>query len=334
MAIQRLPAGTLAWIGLPSIDVRQGACVSIAATLDRSIEGSVCVSGAGWRSDRIVDRGRNPCRPAVLLVGHGSENIEDSCASIERLGDRLRGRPEFAAVATAYVRGGMPLERALQRLAVAGPICVVPMFAAEGHYTKSLVATKIAAARERWPQIEVQQIQALGLQPGYVATLAARTRQLARVAGIETGGATFLAIGHGSPRAPGLPDDAAARLARALRPHFAAVRALYLQCAPLASAWHGQVRTRDAVVAPVLFSDARHAIRDVPALFGLGGSLAGGDDRIAGPWPIDGKRIWYATLPPSAPDVADLIADLALGLRWTGGHRGAAAARPSSSNAS
>lgn len=221
-------------------------------------------------------------------------------------------------MATSLVHGGRPPVQALERLAGAGPVCVVPMFAAEGHYTKSIVAGAIEAARARRPWSEVRQLQALGLQPGYTALLAARVRRLAVRAGVEPAGATFLAIGHGSQRASGPPDDAAQRLARVLRRDFAASLALYLECAPLASSWPGRLATRDAVVAPVLFSDARHAIRDVPALFGLAGSLSGGGDRITGPWPVDGRRIWYATLPPSAPDLAALIAGLVLDLRWSG----------------
>jgi sirohydrochlorin ferrochelatase len=278
----------------------------------------------GGQVERSPERKR-----AVLLVGHGSESIEYSCGSIRLLANRLRLHPALGQVEPAFIHGKPSLTTILERFSGEWHICVVPMFAAEGHYTSTAIPAALKAARKAGSSCILEQAPALGLQPAYTASLASRARHLAVRAGIDPSRAAFLAIGHGSRRVSGPIDDAAGRLAAAMLPDFAASQALYLDCEPRAASWPMRVSATEIVVAPVFFSDARHAGEDVPRLFGAGGRFPTNRDEIAGPWSVEGRRVWYATMPPVTDDVVEIIASLACrGERHGGPGDGARAVKP------
>ncbi len=248
--------------------------------------------------------------PAVVLVAHGAEGMLGAGASLRLLAERLRRRSQLGRVEFAFIHGPPALAAVLDLLIAETSICVVPMFAAEGHHTRSIMPADIQAVVASRPWCAIQQAPALGVHPTYTQSLARRLRELVARAGVEPANADVLAIGHGSRRTSGLRDDAARRLADALRPEFASSQALYLDGEPSAASWPMHVQAPDLVVVPVFFSDARHASADVPRLFGRPGSMPALADVIDGPWLHAGRRLWYATMPPVSNCVADIVVEL------------------------
>ncbi|MBM3524179.1 MAG: hypothetical protein FJX57_14590, partial [Alphaproteobacteria bacterium] len=250
--------------------------------------------------------------PALILVAHGAQQRPTAGTALRRLAAQLREHRGTAAVEVAYLHAEPGLASVLAALAPAGPVCVVPMFAADGAHARAAVEATIAETRRRHPRSVIRRVAALGQHLAYVGSLARRLHALVDTAAITPGRADFVAIGHGSRRAGRPPEDAARRLAESQRGVFATSQALYIDGEPSAAQWSARTACRDVVVAPIFFSDARHAGVDVPALFGRPQSIPAITDRLDGPWLCEGRRVWSALLPPSAPCVADLVLDLAL----------------------
>ncbi|MBL8699622.1 MAG: hypothetical protein JNK67_14685 [Alphaproteobacteria bacterium] len=251
--------------------------------------------------------------PALVLVAHGASHNPTAGTSLRRLAEALRRRCADTTVAVAYVHGEPTLPAVLDSLGTEDAVCVVPMFAAEGHHTREVVRPALDAARRKRPLRRLMQAPALGTSPAYTASLARRLLALVSAAGIDPRGAAMLAIGHGRRGLSSPPDDAARRLAEALHPAFATSLALYLDGEPAAASWATRVAETDVVVAPVFFSDAQHASVDVPAIFGGPARSPGGADGIEGPWICAGRRIWSVALPPASGCVADIVVGLAQG---------------------
>jgi len=249
--------------------------------------------------------------PSIVLVAHGSTSGGAAGTAVGVLADRLRARPDAGPVEIAFLHGSPNLPQALARLAEAREVWVLPMFAAEGHFTASVIPAAIATAAALRPHQLLRQLPPIGTHAGYVSSIARRLRRLVSHAGIDLGEMAFLAIGHGSRHAGARDRDAAEGLARSLRSECRSSEALYLDCEPRADAWASRVTETSVVVAPVFFSDAGHARCDVPRLFGLGHRTPATADAMVGPITCQGKTIWYAELPPSTACVADLILDLA-----------------------
>lgn len=258
----------------------------------------------------LLGRPQTGSAPAIVLVAHGSASEDSAGASIDILADRLRGRPGAGPIETAFLRGSPSLPDVLARLSEVREIRILPMFAAEGYYTASVIPAAIADAGALRPRQLLRQMLPIGTHPGYVSSIAHRLRTLVSNAGIDPAGTSFLAIGHGSRHAAEGGRGAAEGLARSLRAEFRSSEALYLDREPKADAWVSRVAGTSVVVAPVFFSDASHVRCDVPALFGLGCRVPATVDAICGPVDCRGKTIWYAEMPPSAACVADLVSDL------------------------
>ena len=250
--------------------------------------------------------------PAVILVAHGSKSVEAAGASARTLAERLRAHKDLGAVEVAFIHDRPSLADALAHLADELEVCIVPLFAAEGFHTLSAIPAAVETARANRPGQILRQASALGALPAYVGSLARRLRHLTAGTGIDRSKAAFLAIGHGSRHWAVPADDAASRLADALRPDFGTSDALYLDCEPAATSWPSRIAASTLVVAPVFFSDARHVARDVPHLFGLADHPPAIADALSGPWIAEGRSVWYADLPAVTSCVVNLIADLAL----------------------
>lgn len=244
--------------------------------------------------------------PAVVLVGHGAAGAA-SGTSIRALADRLVDRGDCGAVEVAFLSGQPSLAAVLARLACASEICVVPLLAGEGHFTQTTLAEMLRDASDRRSTGDpVRQAPALGSHPWFTTFLAGHLHRLVAEAGIDRTGSAFLAIGHGSRRTAGRA-DAAVRLADAMRSDFAVSLALHLDSEPFAASWPALIAARDIVVAPVFFSDGRHARVDVPRLFGFDREAPNDAQRLLGPWPHLGRRVWYATIPIACDAVADIV---------------------------
>lgn len=266
--------------------------------------------------------------PALILVAHGAQQRPTAGTALRRLAAQLRERRGTTAVEVAYLHAEPGLASVLAALAPAGPVCIVPMFAADGAHARAAIEAAIAEARRRLPRSVIRRVAALGRHPAYVGSLARRLHALVDDAAIAPGQADFVAIGHGSRCTGRPPEDSARRLAESQRAVFATSQALYIDGEPAAAEWSARTACRDVVVAPVFFSDARHASVDVPALFGRPESIPAISDRLDGPWPHAGRRVWSALLPPCAPCVADLVLDLALRDTTAGSARALRGRRP------
>lgn len=248
---------------------------------------------------------------AVVLVAHGASQSPTAGASLRRLAEALGQRCADTTVAIAYIRGEPALPSVLDALAEEDAVCIVPMFAAEGFHTRDCLPAALAAARARRPRRILEQTAALGILPAYTRSLARRLRAQVAATALVPNAAALLAIGHGRRGATSPPDDAAQRLAEALRPDFATSLALYLDGEPSAAAWATQAEEADIVAVPLFFSDAMHASLDVPRIFGRPAMQPAQADGIDGPWQCAGRRIWSVALPAASPCVVDIIVDLA-----------------------
>lgn len=247
---------------------------------------------------------------AVVLVAHGAADSPTAGTSLRRLAGELRRRCADTTVAVAHIHGEPTLPSVLDALDVEDSVWIVPMFAAEGHHTRARLPAALDDARARRPAQAIRQTAALGTLPAYTRSLARRLRKLVAATAIDARTAALVAIGHGRRGATTPPDDAARRLADALRPDFAESLALYLDGEPSAAAWATRTTSTDVVVVPVFFSDAHHASLDVPRIFGRPATHPAPADGIDGPWPCAGRRIWSVALPPASICVADIVLDL------------------------
>ena len=260
--------------------------------------------GAG----RIAKDAHTCAGEVVVLAAHGAQADCDPAGFASILAERLRQRRCFAAVEVAFLHGKPHLAEVLDRLD-RHDLCVVPLFAGQGYHARVAIPAAIRASRAARLGCRIRLMAALGTHPAYIESLARRMRRLAGRRGVDTARGTLLAVGHGCPRTANT-DDAADKLAAALRLDFAVSLPEYLRGDPPVRRWREVAQTVDTVVVPLLFGAGRHARVDIPLLFGLPEAPPPDGDAMSGPWPNAGRRLWYATLPPTGASDADAVVDL------------------------
>lgn len=209
---------------------------------------------------------------SLLLVAHGSTRYPGAAEGLYRVAETLK--PRFAHVDVAFWRQEPVLSPDHLR---EGPVFVVPYFAGLGKHTGQLIPERLGLGGKPG----VTYCPPVGCHPSLPGLIHKR----ALAAAATPAETTLLLIGHGSRE--GGASRTPETIAETLRTFggFAEVATAYLEQAPFASGWRGQVRFPHVVAQPLLLSAGMHASEDLPPLFAGSGAVLmegiGTDEEIA-----------------------------------------------------
>lgn len=207
-------------------------------------------------------------RPALLLVGHGSESVAAAGSGLLAHADLIRAAGAFRAVAAGFLNGAPTLEEALAALGP-GPVSVVPYFMGEGYFTTVAIPRRLdrALAALGAGDRAMRVCAPVGRNPALAGLLASRAERACAGAGLAPDRTVLLLVGHGNPRSSDssqLLRAHAERLGREAR--FGAVEVAFLEEEPLLPDALVRTRGRDVVAVGVLAGEGKHTVEDVPGL--------------------------------------------------------------------
>lgn len=256
---------------------------------------------------------------ALLLVGHGSRHSADSSAPVYAHAERIRRRRVFDEVRTAFWKEAPFLGCALD-LVESDDVFVVPMFLAEGYYTREVVPRElgIQGSLRQVPAIRgrnvgltqrgsqrVRYCLPVGAHPRMEELVLQRAIQAGPLSRTEQGRATLVVVGHGTPRSAMSGStvwDVTAHLRK--RSAFGAVDCGFLDQAPRIADVVDRVHragSGDTVLVPYFMAEGWHTRDTVPRSLGLTGRCTH----------RNGRTLWYAPAVGTLPEVAELVVDLA-----------------------
>lgn len=257
---------------------------------------------------------------ALLIVGHGSTVNPDSSAPTKAHAAALRDRGIFADVRCAFWKEEPTLRDALSffRDPQISQVFVVPNFISEGYFTQTVIprelelegAVTVRRSGQRW-----NYCAPVGNHERMTGLLLARARAVAP--GIPESAASLLIVGHGTA----LNDNSAAAAKRQVEKiraleKFAEVHNVYMEEAPLVSAWAELTRTKHVIVVPFFIADGLHSYEDIPVLLGIETETAGaasarvrrGEVFRHNPHHLRGRELYYASSIGTDPALAEIIA--------------------------
>ncbi len=112
--------------------------------------------------------------PALILFGHGARDPEWA-RPFHRLQQILRARQPGRRVELAFLDFiEPPLDEAIGRLVADGcqRIRVVPIFIAQGGHVKADLYRLTHEARQRWPDLDIESLTAIGEAGGVLEAIA------------------------------------------------------------------------------------------------------------------------------------------------------------------
>jgi sirohydrochlorin cobaltochelatase len=220
---------------------------------------------------------------ALLLVGHGSHISADAAVPVFEHAATIREWGMFDEVHEAFWKEDPPLYRALD-LVESDDIYVVPMFLAEGYFTRQVVPRELglAAAARTGARQRVRYCPAIGSHPMMAHLVLGRALAALANAGIEPDDASLVVIGHGTER-HGASGGTTYRIRDELRDGrtFGVVECGFLDEPPLVVDVIDHVPgERPIVLVPYFLADGWHTGTTIPRDLGLHGETTLNNGRL------------------------------------------------------
>ncbi len=237
--------------------------------------------------------GQGPALPAVVVVAHGSAVSGEAAVPTLALAQALRARG-FGRVVAGFWKEEPFLHRVLA-LAGTPEVVVVPLFLAEGWFTRVVVPGELEAGRVGAPGVDrVRLLPPVGSDPA-MATLVLERAAAALPPGAGASATTLVVLGHGSERHAASGDRVLA-LARELdgRGPFARTVPAFIDQDPRLEDVVAGLGGGPALVVPFLVAAGWHGGTTVPRELAAGG---GGEQIVT-----------YAEPVGTHPGLADVVA--------------------------
>lgn len=256
---------------------------------------------------------------ALVVLGHGTTQNEDSAAPVYQHAAELRRRKIFAEVREAFWKQEPHVKQVLAGIA-APRAFIVPLFISEGYFANEIIPRELGFAER--PTFTAQRTtlhycKAIGTHDSMTNVLLARAREV--VAQFPFPRApkpkdlTLFIAGHGTGRSENSrkASERQVALLRAMN-LYAEVHAVFMEESPRIADCCQLAQTRNIVVVPYFISDGLHAREDIPVLLGepkriVQERMQSGQPTWRNPTERNGKLIWYSAAVGSEPHMADVI---------------------------
>jgi sirohydrochlorin cobaltochelatase len=261
---------------------------------------------------------------ALMLLGHGSTQNDDSCVPVFQHAAELRRRKLFAEVREAFWKQPPQVEQVLAKI-VAPRVFIVPIFISEGYFSEEVIPRELGFDLTDEPASRVTQhtsrithyCKPIGTHASMTFVLLARADEVVTRHPFprtpKLGDTTLIIAGHGTERCENSRKaiEQQAELIRALD-LYDGVHAVFMEETPRIGDCYALAQTRNLVVVPFFISDGLHCTEDIPVLLGepqrlVGQRLRAGQAAWRNPTERHGKLVWYAKAVGTEPHVAEVI---------------------------
>jgi len=270
-----------------------------------------------------VDR-QNFSDAALVLLGHGTTQNENSAAPVYQHAAELRRRRIFAEVREAFWKQEPQVKQVLAVIS-APRVFIVPLFISEGYFSEDVIPRELgfslsddtASRLTHHGSRIMHYCKPIGTHDSMTVVLLARAREAVEKFPFPRApkpkDITLFIAGHGTERSEN-SRKAIERQVELIRGMnlYAGVHAIYLDEEPRIPRCYDLALTKNIVIIPFFISDGMHTQEDIPVLLGeperiVKQRLAAGQPTWRNPTERNGKLVWYAPAVGTAPGIADVI---------------------------
>ena len=264
--------------------------------------------------------GDNFSDAALVVLGHGSTQNENSAAPVFQHAAELRRRKIFAAVREAFWKQEPQIKKVLPEIS-APRVFIVPLFISEGWFSTEVIPRELGFAPASQPST-------LNTQPFFTASPSGTHESMTEVI---LSRAKEIVEQFPFPRAP-MPEDITLFIAghgteknensrKAIERQvelihamnrYAGVHVIFMEESPRIADCYQLARTKNLVVVPFFISDGLHTQEDIPVMLGeakpvVEQRLAAGQPVWRNPTEKNGRLVWYSSAVGGEPHLADVI---------------------------
>ena len=257
---------------------------------------------------------------ALVLLGHGTTQNENSAAPVYQHAAELRRRGIFAEVREAFWKQEPQVKQVLA--AISAPrVFIVPIFISEGYFSAEVIPRELGftpgQSTIHHQRSTIHYCKPIGTHDTMTTVLLARAREVVEKFPFprapKSKDTTLFIAGHGTELSENSRKaiERQVELIRAMN-LYGSVLAIYLEEEPHIPRCYELALTRNLVIVPFFISDGMHTQEDIPVLLGepqraVKQRLAAGQPTWRNPTEHHGKLVWYASAVGTAPALADVI---------------------------
>jgi sirohydrochlorin cobaltochelatase len=277
---------------------------------------------------------RQPCRvngdnfsdAALVVLGHGTTQNENSASPVFQHAVELRRRKIFASVREAFWKQEPQIKKVLPEIS-APRVFIVPLFISEGYFSTEVIPRELGfvthstlnsdKSRAGAQHSTIYYCQPVGTHESMtevILSCAKKTvEQFPFPRAPKPEDVTLFIVGHGTEKNENSRKaiERQVELIRAMN-RYAGVHAIFMEESPRIADCYQLARTKNLVVVPFFISDGLHTQEDIPVMLGeakpmVEQRLAAGQPAWRNPTEKNGKLVWYSPAVGSEPRLADVI---------------------------
>jgi sirohydrochlorin cobaltochelatase len=256
---------------------------------------------------------------ALVVLGHGTTQNENSAAPVRQHAAELRRRNLFATVREAFWKQDPQVKTVLAGLS-APRVFIVPLFISAGYFSAEVIPRELGFAERSTlnPQPStLYYCQPVGTHDSMTAVILARAREIVEQFPFprapKPSDITLFVAGHGTEKSDNSRQAIERQVGRIRALNlYGGVQAIFLEESPRIAEGYALARTKNMVVVPFFISDGLHTQEDIPVLLGeakeaVARRLAAGQPPWRNPTEKNGRLVWYSAAVGSEPHLADVI---------------------------
>jgi sirohydrochlorin cobaltochelatase len=270
---------------------------------------------------------RQPCRvngdyfsdAALVVLGHGTTQNENSAAPVFQHAAELRRRKIFAAVREAFWKQEPQIKKVLREISTPR-VFIVPLFISEGYFSTEVIPRELGFSEHSTLNTQHSTIfycPPVGSHDRMTGVILARAtavvEQFPFPRAPKPKDVTLFIAGHGTEKNENSRKaiERQVGLIRAMN-RYAGVHAVFMEELPRIAECYQLATAKNLVVVPFFISDGLHTQADIPVLLGeakpiVEQRLAAGQPPWRNPTEKNGKLVWYSPAVGSDPRLADVI---------------------------
>jgi sirohydrochlorin cobaltochelatase len=275
--------------------------------------------------------GENFSEAALVVLGHGTTQNDDSAAPVFQHAAELRRRKIFAEVREAFWKQEPQIEKVLPEIS-ASRVFIVPLFISEGYFSDEVIPRELGFSEHSTLNTQHSTIfycQPVGTHDSMTRVLLARANEIVETFPFPRApkpkDITLFIAGHGTEKNANSRKaiERQVELIRAMN-LYAGVHVIFMEELPGIADCYKLARTKNLVVVPFFISDGLHTQGDIPVMLGeaqrtVRQRLATGQPTWRNPTEKNGKLVWYSPAIGSEPHMADVILERVKEANCSGG---------------
>ena len=258
---------------------------------------------------------------ALIVLGHGTVENENSAAPVFQHAAELRRRKIFREVREAFWKQEPQIKKVLAEIS-APRIFIAPLFISEGYFAADKIPKELGfdfpeKLKLRTENAEIFYCKPIGTHDLMTKVILSRAKEIVEQFPFprlpKNSDITLFIAGHGTEKNEN-SRRAIERQVELIRAQkiYAEVHAIFLEESPRIADCFQIARTKNLVIVPFFISDGLHTQEDIPVLLGeakriVEQRIAAGQPAWRNPTEKNDKLVWYSPAVGSEPGIADVI---------------------------